>query len=186
MIVGSTLAFFIAFAVVNAGLVAASVLRIPFITSLPFLGMLLVMGYELSGEALRAARLSDDLRESEQRMALATDAANLGIWIRDLVQDKIWATQNWRSLLGFTKSEPIDLNAFLQKLHPGDREAISRTLASVADGGQYETEYRVVLPEGRVRWIASRGRVEFNGAGKHCSIKFMKAIEAWRRRIGRS
>lgn len=42
VIVGSTLAFFIAFAVVNAGLVAASVLRIPFITSLPFLGMLLV------------------------------------------------------------------------------------------------------------------------------------------------
>ena len=62
-------------------------------------------------------------------------------------------------------------NAFLQKLHPGDREAISRTLASVADGGQYETEYRVVLPEGRVRWIASRGRVEFNGAGKPVLVR---------------
>jgi signal transduction histidine kinase len=34
------------------------------------------------------------------------------------------------------------------------------------DEDGYETEYRVVLPDGRIRWIASRGRVKFNGAGK--------------------
>src|ERR1700758_273183 len=73
----------------------------------------------------------------------------------------------WRALLGFGKSEPIDLNAFLQKLHPEDREAVSQTLAKALDGqGGYETEYRVVLPDGRMRWIASRGRVEFDAAGK--------------------
>ncbi len=60
------------------------VLRMPFILSFPFLGVVLAMGYELSKDVLRAAQLSRELRESEQRMALATEAANLGIWSRAL------------------------------------------------------------------------------------------------------
>ena len=123
------------------------------------------MGLELSDDVLNAAQLASDLHESEQRMALATDAANLGIWIRDLVRNEIWATDKWRTLLGFEKTERIDLNGYLQKLHPADREAVSRTLAkAVESDGHYETEYRVVRPDGQIRWIASRGRVEFNGA----------------------
>jgi len=171
-IVGGSLVFFFVFAVANAALVSSGVLRMPFILSFPFLGILLAMGYELSRDVLRAAQLGRELRESEQRMTQAADAANLGIWIRDLVRDKIWATDHWRELLGFAKSEQIDLNAFFQKLHPEDREAISRTLAAaVAGHGRYDTEYRVVLPEGRVRWIASRGRVEFNGSGKPVLVR---------------
>jgi PAS domain S-box-containing protein len=100
-------------------------------------------------------------------MALATHAVNLGIWVRDLVRNEVWATDKWRELLGFAKSERIDLNSFLQKLHPEDRETVSQTLAkALRDEGGYETEYRVVLPDGQTRWIASRGRVEFNRAGK--------------------
>jgi Protein of unknown function (DUF1214) len=57
------------------------------------------MGYELSQDVLRAARLSDDLRESQQRMALATGAANLGIRVRDFVRNEVWATDKWRELL---------------------------------------------------------------------------------------
>ncbi len=131
------------------------------------MGIVTAMGYELSQDLLRAARLSDDLRESQQRMALATHAVNLGIWVRDLVRNEVWATDKWRELLGFAKSERIDLNSFLQKLHPEDREAVSQTFAKALSGeGGYETEYRVVLPDGRTRWIASRGRFEFSGAGK--------------------
>jgi PAS domain S-box-containing protein len=113
-------------------------------------------------------RAEDALRESQQRMALATHAANLGIWVRDFVRNEVWATDEWRALLGFGKSEPIDLNGFLQKLHPEDREAVSQTLAKAlsVEGGGYEMEYRVVLPDGRMRWIASRERVEFDAAGK--------------------
>jgi PAS domain-containing protein len=117
---------------------------------------------------LRRRRLAEaGLRESGRRMALATHAANLGIWVRDFVRDEVWATDKWRELLGFAKSERINLNAFLQKLHPEDREAVSQTLAKALSGeGGYEMEYRVVLPDGRMRCIASRGRVEFDAAGK--------------------
>jgi PAS domain S-box-containing protein len=165
-VLGGFTAIGFSLALASYALYARGILPSTFSSQL-FLSLILLMGYELSRDVLRAAQVAGELRESQQHMALAADAANLGIWIRDLVQDKIWATDRWRVLLGFARSERIDLNAFLQKIHPEDREELSRTLAAaVASGGQYETEYRVVLPEGRVRWIASRGRVELNGDGK--------------------
>jgi two-component system sensor kinase FixL len=88
------------------------------------LAIVAAMGYELSQDVLRAARLSDALRESEQRMALATHAANLGIWVRDLVRNEIWATDKWRELFDFEKSERLDVHRILQRLHPKDREAV--------------------------------------------------------------
>ena len=122
---------------------------------------------------LRRRRLAErSLRESQERMSLAADAANLGIWIRDLAGDRIWATDKWRELFGFEKSEQLDMHRFLRRLHPGDREPVSQTLANAQErGGGYETVYRIVLPDGRVRWISSHGRVECNGDGKPVLVR---------------
>jgi two-component system, LuxR family, sensor kinase FixL len=167
MLVGGSIVFLAIAGTVQVILELWGIVHAPITTSLFYMGIVAAMGYELSQDVLRAAQLSDDLRESEQRMDLAARAANLGIWVRDLVRNETWATDEWRALLGFAKSERIDLNGFLQKLHPEDREAVSRTFAKALDSEDgYETEYRVVLPEGRIRWIASRGRVQFDGAGK--------------------
>ena len=120
----------------------------------------------------RRKRAEESLRESEQRMALATRAANLGIWIRDLAKDEIWASDKWRELFGFEKSERLDMHRILQRLYPKDREAVSKTLTKALGGeGSYETEYRVMLPDGRMRWIASRGSVEFVATGKPVLIR---------------
>ena len=167
LLVGGSIVFLAVAGTVQVILELWGIVHAPITASLFYMGIVAAMGYELSQDVLRAARLSDDLRESQQRMDLAAHAANLGIWVRDLVRNEIWATDKWRELLGFAKSERIDLNGFLQKLHPEDREAVSQTLAKALDGEDgYETEYRVVLPDGRIRWIASRGRVKFDGAGK--------------------
>ena len=73
---------------------------------------------------------------------------------------------------GFTKSERIDFNGFLQRLHSEDREAVNQAVTrALAGEGSYEREYRLVLPDGRSRWIASRGQVEFNGDGKPVLIR---------------
>ena len=170
--VGGAITFFVLFACVQAALVDNGILRTPYLLSFAYLAILVAMGWELSHEVVNAGQLAHDLRESEQRMVLATEAANLGIWIRDLVRNEIWATDKWRTLFGFTKSERIDLIGYLQRLHPQDRDAVSRTLAkAVASDGHYETEYRVVLADGRTRWIASRGRVEFNGANQPVLVR---------------
>ena len=120
----------------------------------------------------RRRRAEKSLRESEERLSLAADAANLGIWIRDLVGDKIWASDKWRELFGFEKAERLDINRFFQRLHSGDRDAVGQALREAQEaGGGYEKEYRIILPDGRMRWIASRGRVECNGDGKPVRVR---------------
>jgi PAS domain S-box-containing protein len=167
LLVGGSIIFFVVTGSSQVILTFWGIIHEPITVSLFYMGIVAAMGYELSQDLLRAAGLSDDLRESQQRMALATHAANLGIWVRDLVREEIWASDKWRELFGFEKSELLDFHWILKRLHPEDREAVSRTLAKALSGeGAYETEYRVVLSDGRMRWIASRGDVEFDAAGK--------------------
>jgi two-component system sensor kinase FixL len=174
LFIGGTLAFFVVFVAVQPGLVAAGMLRMPFIVSFPFLGMLSVMGYELGRDVLRAAHLARDLAENQKHMTLAAEATHLGIWVRDLGSGEIWASDQWRALFGFAPAERLELASILQRMHPDDRETAHRTLAdALARGGGYQTEYRLVLPDGRTRWIASSGRVEFNGDGKPA---FMRGV----------
>lgn len=122
---------------------------------------------------LRRRRLAEaSVRENEQRMSLAVDAANFGIWIRDLARNEIWASDKWRELFGFAPSERLELDAILQRLHPDDREALQGVLAKALAGeGRYETEFRVMLPNGGIRWISSHGRVELDANGQPVRIR---------------
>ena len=165
--VGGSIVFFVVAGTGQVILTLWGIIHAPYTVSSFYMGIVAAMGYELSQNVIHAARLSDDLRESQRRMNLAAQAADLGIWVRDLVRDEIWATDKWRELFGFEKSERLDMHCFLQRLHPEDREAVSKTVArALAGEGSYEMEYRVVLAEGRIRWIASRGGVEFDATGK--------------------
>lgn len=162
LLIGGAFSLFVVFATGQVWLVTIGVLRMPFLVSFPFIGFLLAMSYELSRDAVCAAKLGRELAESEQRMVLATEAANLGIWSRVLPHNEIWASDQWRELFGFTKSERLDLECFMQRLHPGDRERIRQAyVKATEETGQYDSEYRVILPSGQIRWIASRGRAEF-------------------------
>jgi PAS domain-containing protein len=140
-VIGGTITLFVLAGGTQAALVDEEILRTPYLLSFAYLAILVAMGIELSDDVLNTAQLASDLRENEKRMALATDAANLGIWIRDLERNEIWATDKWRALFGFTKLERIDFYGFLQKLHPEDRETVRRTLAkAVASDDHYETD----------------------------------------------
>jgi PAS domain S-box-containing protein len=171
-LIGS-MVLFITAAALHSALVERSLVQSPYVISFAYLGVVLIMAYGLSSDVLRASQLVIELqaseaglRESEARMTLAAEAANLGIWISDLVQQKIWASDRWRAIFGFDKSEWLDFGKILRRMLPEDCEDVNRMLTSVlADGGSYDTEYRLLLPDGEIRWIASRGRVEFNDNG---------------------
>jgi two-component system, LuxR family, sensor kinase FixL len=167
LVVGGGLVLFQVIAFAESLLVIRGIVRAPITLSLPFLGLVVAMGYELSREVLDAAITARELRENETRMTLAMDAANLGLWVRDIARGNIWASDKWRQLFGFAPSEPLTFDHIMQRVHPEDRESLERVLARAnAGGGQYETEFRLLLPDGRVQWIRSRGGVEFDDKGK--------------------
>ena len=106
-------------------------------------------------------RVSDDLREREQQIALVAHAADLGLWIWTTPQDTVWATDRLNPMLGFAPGEPISMESFLTHVHLEDREPTRQTLRRALEGeSDYSAEYRVVLPDGSQRWIAARGRVQ--------------------------
>jgi PAS domain S-box-containing protein len=185
LMIGGSVAFFLL-----AGLVASAAVfwlnfRAPLATSVLYLGVVAVMGYELSRDVLRASQLVQELqaseaglRESEARMNLAVDAADFGIWIRDLEHDQIWASAKWRELFGFSASEAVDFDSIRKRLHPDDRDGLQQAQADAiassqggTDRGRYQTEFRLVLPDGECRWISSRGRVECDAGGRPVLIR---------------
>jgi two-component system sensor kinase FixL len=163
VIAGGSIAFFVLAGDGQAVLIVWGNVNWPFTTSLYYLGIVAAMGYEVSGEVLRAAQLGRDLRARDQQISLAADAANLGFWFRDFAREDFGATEQWRTLFGFTSSETLYMDKFLQRLHPGDRESTRQALENVCQGdGNYQAEHRVILPDGQVRWIACQGRLELN------------------------
>ena len=106
LMVGGSVEFFLLLGTVQAALIHWAHLPIPVVISPLYLGLVAVMGYELSRDVLRASQLVHELqaseaglRESEARMSLAVDAADFGIWIRDLARDEVWASEKWRDVV---------------------------------------------------------------------------------------
>jgi C4-dicarboxylate-specific signal transduction histidine kinase len=114
-------------------------------------------------DGLSSAQLANRLRISEQRMNLAIGAAELALWEWDIVHDEIWSTEKGRALFGITKVDRISFDYLLNLLYAEDREPVRLAVdKSLAGGGDYEGEYRVVLPDGDLRWFTTRGQIEYN------------------------
>lgn len=165
--VGGSLSFFMLFAAAQSALVTRGTLRTPFLVSLPFLGMLLAMGYELSRDVLRAAQLARELGEKEQRLDLAASAGDLGMWRWNVADDQVWMNEKGLSLLGFSARDKVTAEQVRSRVHREDRAAVKAIAApALASGADYETECRIVLPDNTTRWLHSRGRVELGANGK--------------------
>jgi PAS domain S-box-containing protein len=174
LVLGGNAVAFTTWALGQSALVIWGSIESPFFVSFPYLGIIAAMGYELSSDVLRAAQLTRqlqaseaDLRETEQRMELAASAADLGMWVWDIERDDVWMTDERRTLYGFAPSERLDIERLRNVVHPEDRESVRVAVDNALNTGpEYNTEYRIVLPDGQVRWMAGRGRVEFNSEGK--------------------
>jgi PAS domain S-box-containing protein len=155
-------------------LVIWGIINVPFFLSFAYSGIVLAMGYELSNDMLQTAQLAQqldaseaDLRETQRRMELAASAAELSMWMWDIVRNEIWITDKGRALFGFGPSEKLDFDRFRSSVHPDDRESVLKAVEnSLRTGAEYRCEYRVVSADGQLRWIAGRGHVEFNGDGQ--------------------
>ena len=112
------------------------------------------------------------LRESEERMSLAMDAAKLGLWEWNVSKDELWGTKARRALLGLPTSGKIKLEDGLSAVHADDRDRVRQTLKDAARTGEdYHLEYRVVLPDGSVQWTDHRGRCVRGADGKDLILR---------------
>lgn len=168
LVFGGCMVFVIVPPALMATLVVHGSLQWPPIVSWFFFPLVVAMSYEMSRDVVRsewlAAKLQatgGELRLSEQRLKLATEGARLAVWEWDIDRDEIWFTEQGLALFGFAPGERINFSRFLSTIHPEDRADLQEAIArSRRDGSSYQREYRIVLPDGLIRWIAARGQVD--------------------------
>jgi PAS domain S-box-containing protein len=173
VLIGGAVTLSSAIGVSHAALVSAGLIRSPYLVSVSFLFLLAAMAYELVDEALQAVSLerqverqAAELQEQEERLRLASDSAALGLWSWSAGDVEIWMTSRNRDLLGLQSTVAATWPRVLECVHEEDRERVVDEARRLCDeGGQFESEFRVVRPEGAVRWMSSRGGVECGEGG---------------------
>jgi PAS domain S-box-containing protein len=107
------------------------------------------------------------LEQREQQLRVALDAARMGIWSWSPTDNRLTWDDTLRQLYGLTPSDRIaGYNDFLARVHPEDREFVNgKVLRALEDRGSLDYEFRIVLPDGSVRWIADQGRVVLGEGG---------------------
>ncbi|MEI6558115.1 MAG: PAS domain-containing protein [Rhodospirillaceae bacterium] len=102
------------------------------------------------------------LRVSEERLQLALDATDDGLWDWDLRRDVAYLTPRYYEMIGYRPDEVTpDLELFKRTVHPED---LSRVMAALEAHLRGETpacefDYRLITGSGDVRWMRGRGRV---------------------------
>ena len=118
---------------------------------------LLIVGLLL--QRARRRRAEAELRESQEFMELSTSAGELGLWARDLKGSDLWANPRLRSLFGFGHNDVLRFENVVDRIHPDDRaRVIAEVERAQRTGDPFADEFRVVIPDGRERWVAARGR----------------------------
>lgn len=112
-------------------------------------------------------RAEEALRESERKLKQAQRLAQIGYWERDLVTDRITWSQAVDRILG-TQSGTGLCEADLQRMiHPDDRQLRNRALAdALKSEGSYEVEFRVIRPDGDVRFLHVWDEIDRDSSGR--------------------
>lgn len=122
---------------------------------------------QVFASALNRKFIERNLRESETRLRLAAASANAGLWSWDYRTGNIWGAGNTRSLYGFSPDEEITADRFFSTLHPDDLERVRLVAERVFRAGTaVQIEYRIVLPDKSIKWIAVRAQAFLNAAGE--------------------
>lgn len=109
-------------------------------------------------------RAEEALQEVEVRARLAIDAARLGMWDYEPQSGTlIWDARS-RAMFGLPPDAPVDFSTFEQRCHPEDQQRLRddvRRALSEEGSHEYSAEYRILLPDGTLRWIQTRGQSFF-------------------------
>ncbi|MEI6841411.1 MAG: PAS domain S-box protein, partial [Methanomicrobiales archaeon] len=107
------------------------------------------------------------LHETDARLKFALRSAKSGSWDWDFPSGKLVWSPEFFELLGLPPEVPPSFETWLTALHPDDRKrSMEKIDQSVKDHKDLWNEYRVLLPEGGLRWIGASGSTSYNDQGE--------------------
>lgn len=113
-------------------------------------------------------RMQDELRDSEARLAEAQRMAHLGYWQLDLPNNQLkWSDEIYRIFEIDPQQFGATYDAFLDSIHPDDREAVNKAYAdSLQQRTAYQIEHRLLMKDGRIKYVQEKCETTFDDNGK--------------------
>ena len=106
---------------------------------------------------------------SPDRRALAWEGTGDGIWDWDVAADRLWLSDSWRAIVG--AKETLDApSAWLDRVHPGDREAVQAAITAHLEGRsqRFDSEHRLRHEDGSWRWVLRAARPFATRRARRC------------------
>ncbi|MBV9558341.1 MAG: PAS domain-containing protein, partial [Pseudolabrys sp.] len=128
----------------------------------------------LARAALRARRRQYEarsrlqaIREGEEELRIALSAGRLGAWTFDLQANRLDASSNCKANFGRGADDPFTYDDLVASIHADDRDYMLRAVEqSLANGSDYDVQYRCVWPDHSLHWVQVRGRPAYDAQGK--------------------
>ncbi|HET7879696.1 MAG TPA: PAS domain-containing protein, partial [Acetobacteraceae bacterium] len=114
--------------------------------------------------------------ENDAILRLAEEAVGIGAWDLDLTTGLLHGTAQFFRIMGLAATgDPVPIETTRCLRHPADRDRVLRDFnAALARGDDhFETEYRIIRPDGQLRWIFGRSRIVRDADGRplrHCGV----------------
>ncbi|HEU0032020.1 MAG TPA: PAS domain S-box protein [Kofleriaceae bacterium] len=109
------------------------------------------------------------LREKTEHLDIALAAGQMALWEYTIDTGASWASPQMRELVGIAADAPLATpEDYLRTVHPDDRPEIERKMRAYVETGTTEpfrNDFRIVRPDGRMRWVHSSGRAIVTPAG---------------------
>ena len=113
-------------------------------------------------------RAEDGLRENRERLEAALSASGTGTFRWDISTNALEWDEQLDCLFGLPRGQSVrSLDKFIECVHPDDRNGvIDRCRKCRDEGADFAMEFRVVWPDGSIRWLDDRGRTIRDAAGR--------------------
>jgi PAS domain S-box-containing protein len=123
----------------------------------------------LAVDITASKRMAEQLAEDRRRLELAVELCGVGVfeWDRDDPDAMRWSDHQY-AIYGVPPQTPMTVKAFRGLIHPEDREQAywaRRWAADAPDEADRSGEYRIVRPDGEIRWVLSHQRVRRDARG---------------------
>lgn len=109
----------------------------------------------------------EDARNDADELEFILNAGGLGAWKLDLATKAVTCSKACKVQFGLSPDEELSYARFIALIHPDDRQRVIHAIENAVEQCvDYQAEYRVVTPAGKIRWISAQGRCLLDGKGR--------------------